>query len=594
MTIVVKDREKTYDAGYTLPALGTNNYEVICQVDEPDYVLTGMDYAATDKKNAGVYKNELGVVVPNVAANNNYEINIVKGKLTIKKAKLTVTANQPLIYNMTEDVATSIKYAYSVDGVQGGEAVNVVWSTRPVLTSNAPTPLVPGHYPLSFTKGTLKSANYEMNTEAGDGGYVIPDNAELNVTAAAGTKVVITVVGHSKTYGEKDPDYTKWVAGTDYYVSGLAAGDAIKTIEFSRAEGENVGQYALSATATVNHPEWYAGGIVYNNAKLTINQKALTATVDEQYFTVGTEATEFDKNAWSVEGLAFEESKDVLGATLKVDELAAVDGEGKFVEGKWTIRLTIANDGNYILDEAYTQTFAKKLNVINAETLVIDDSKADNSEKIAAANGKHFAEVQVKFAKRNVRELAGDRKWGQYDWMTLTLPFDISVAELSQTLGYAIVNVIDDSKTVVSADQSKFYGKLTMTGGNGKNDVLAANKPFMVKTAGDIGNDSYTFKNKTIVAPASAADLTVDAGQGATFVGTYSPYEVTSADDAKKWFLIGGGYGQWAFIKSTSSATWNLMPTEAYIQLPIKLRVSYSTSRMLMAQLLSRALMLTT
>ena len=569
LTIVVKDLEKTYDHSTTLPALGTN-YEAISQVD--DYDLTGMNYAATAKKNAGVYENELGVVVPNAAANNNYEINIVKGKLTINKAKLTVTANQPLSCDMNQNVATYIKNEYSVASTGVLEASNVVWTKTPVLTSNAPTPLVPGDYTLSFTKGTLKSANYEMDTEAGDGGYVIPDGAKLTVTPAAESKVVITVVGHEKTYGEADPDYTQWVAGTDYYVSGLQGGDAIKTIEFSRAEGENVGEYALNAVATVNHPEWYAGDIVYNNAKLTINKKALTATVDEQYFTVGTEATELDQNAWSVEGLAFEDTKAVLGATpLTVVEAAAIDGEGKFVEGIYTIRLTIANDGNYILDnDAYTQTFDEKLYVINAQTLVIDDSKADNSEQIAAADGKHFDVVNVKFASRNGRDLGGERKWGQYDWMTLTLPFDISVAELSQTLGYAIVNVIDASKTVVNATESQFFGKLTMTGGNGKDNVLAANKPFMVKTAGDIGDGFYTFYDKTIVAPASAADLTVDAGEGATFVGTYAPMTVTKADDAKKWFLIGGGYTKWAYITSTSSATWNLMPTEAYIQLPIE------------------------
>ena len=56
MTIVVKDLEKTYNNSTVLPALGTN-YEAISQVD--DYDLTGMNYAATAKKNAGVYENDL-------------------------------------------------------------------------------------------------------------------------------------------------------------------------------------------------------------------------------------------------------------------------------------------------------------------------------------------------------------------------------------------------------------------------------------------------------------------------------------------------------------------------------------------------------
>lgn len=563
LTVVVKDVEKTYDATVNYPAaISAADYECIATVN--DYDVTGIAYKATTKKAAGVYEEEVDVTIP--AANANYEVNIVKGKLTIKKAKLTVTANTGLTCDMNANAANVVENEYVVAGVQGGEANNVVWETLPVLTSNAPATLVPGEYTLSFTKGTLKSANYEMS-EDGDGGYVVPAAAKLTVTAAAGSKVVITVVGHSKTYGENDPDYTKWVAGTDYYVSGLQAGDAIKTIEFSREAGENFGQYALSATATVNHPEWYEGGIVYNNAKLTINKKELVATVAPQYFTVGTEKTKLDQNAWSVEGLAFEDTKAALNGELSVVEAAAVD-EGKFVispvdPGWWTLSLAIAND-NYTL-KAGSQI--GKLYVISATTLYLDGESADNYDKIvAAAAADQPVNVTINFSSRNGRNLGGVRNWGQYDWMTLTLPFDISVADLSKALGYAIVNVIDDSRTVVSADKSEFYGKLTMTGGNGKDDVLAANKPFLVKTAGDI-DGAINFGAQSIVAP---TNLTVDAGQGATFVGTYAPYTVTSADEAKKWFMIGGGFGKWAYIGTTSSATWNLMPTEAYIQLPIE------------------------
>jgi hypothetical protein len=134
------------------------------------------------------------------------------------------------------------------------------------------------------------------------------------------------------------------------------------------------------------------------------------------------------------------------------------------------------------------------------------------------------------------------------------------------------VNVIDPSRTVISGTSSKFYGKLTMTGGNGNDDVLVANKPFLVKIADDIADRNggvIDFGQQTIVAPASAEDLTVDAGKGATFVGTYAPMTVTKADEAKKWFRIGGGYTKWAYIKTDSPAEWTLQSTEAYIQLPI-------------------------
>ena len=545
LTIVVKDREKTYDAGYTLPALGTNNYEVICQVDEPDYVLTGMDYAATDKKNAGGYENELGVVVPDAAANNNYEINVVKGKLTINKAKLTVTASQPLIYNMTEDVATSIKYAYSVDGVQGGEAVNVVWSTRPVLTSNAPTPLVPGHYTLSFTKGTLKSANYEMKTEAGDGGYVIPDNAELNVTAAAGTKVVITVVGHSKTYGEKDPDYTKWVAGTDYYVSGLAAGDAIKTIEFSRAEGENVGKYDLNAVATVNHPEWYAGGIVYNNAKLTINAKELVATVGTQYVTVGTTPEALpDADAWSVTGLASDDTKEDLVGKLSIPA-------GAFAAiGEYDITLAITNT-NYTLKAG---SEIGKLIVIASDALALDDEQADNFEKIVASNGKT---LYVTMALHRTQELpAGkERNWTKGRWNSLILPFDVTVAELSDAFGYAIFNVVDGDKSTANSTQFK----LEM----GIDGAIPANTPFLIKTNADMPDGTViNFGNKKIVAPAAAKVEKPIGSTGNKFIGTYETVTISAANPGYFWY---GASDSPAHIGTSSANTWDVVPFACYV-----------------------------
>ena len=177
--------------------------------------------------------------------------------------------------------------------------------------------------------------------------------------------------------------------------------------------------------------------------------------------------------------------------------------------------------------------------------------------------------MKIKFAARNAHRgysatVTETYPWIAEKWTTMVLPFDISVADLSKALGYAIVNVINPEKSEVSGTGSKFYGMLTMKGGNGKDDVLAANKPFMLKLAGDIDpTKQYEFGKRTIVAP---SDLTVDAGKSVKFTGTYAAKTVTKADNAAIWFMNGNEDG-WQYIGASSSASWTIAPFEAYIDM---------------------------
>ena len=543
LTVVVKDVEKTYDATVNYPAaISEADYECIATVD--DYNVTGIAYKATTKKAAGVYEEEVDVTIP--AANANYEVNIVKGKLTINKAKLTVTAKTGLTCDMNANAANVVKNEYVVAGVQGGEADNVVWKTLPVLTSNAPATLVPGEYTLSFTKGTLKSANYEMS-EAGDGGYVVPAAAKLTVTPAAGSKVLITVVGHSKTYGENDPDYTKWVAGTDYYVSGLAAGDAIASISFSREKGEDVGSYALSALATVNHPEWYASAIVYNNSTLTIDAKELVATVGTQYVTVGTTPEALpDADAWSVTGLEFDDTKEDLGGTLSIIPAGAFAATGEY-----DIKLAITNT-NYTLKAGSN---IGKLIVIASDVLALDDTKADNFEKIVASNGKT---LNVTMALKRDQDLpAGTtRTWTAGRWNSLILPFDITIPELSAAFGYAIFNVVDEA----NSKEGSVKFKLEM----GIDGAIKANTPILIKTMADYaGAQVIHFYDKTIVAPAAAKVEKAIGSTGYKFVGTYETVAVDNATPDYHFWI--GSTDAPAHIGASSANTWNVLPFACYV-----------------------------
>jgi hypothetical protein len=366
------------------------------------------------------------------------------------------------------------------------------------------------------------------------------------VTPADGSKVVITVVGHEKTYGEADPDYTQWVAGTDYYVSGLQAGDAIASIEFSRAEGENVGQYALNAVATVNHPEWYEGGIVYNNSTLAIAAKELVATVGTQYVTVGTTPEELpDADAWSVTGLAFDDTKEDLDGTLSIPA-------GAFATtGEYDITLAI-NNTNYTLKDGSEKG---KLIVIASDVLALDDTQADNFEKIVASDGKT---LNVTMALKRDQDLpAGTtRKWTAGRWNSLILPFDITIPELSAAFGYAIFNVVDEA----NSKEGSVKFKLEM----GIDGAIKANTPILIKTMADYaGAKVINFGSREIVAPAAAKVEKAIGSTGYKFVGTYETVAVDNATPDYHFWI--GSVDAPAHIGASSANTWNVLPFACYI-----------------------------
>lgn len=251
-------------------------------------------------------------------------------------------------------------------------------------------------------------------------------------------------------------------------------------------------------------------------------------------------------------------------APVAGDDLNIVLTATKSAVGEWDDAIEVsAENANY--DFTFV---AGKLTINGAGAIALGEG--GNDLQLISDYAGQNVNVTINFAgTRNGRNLGGVRNWVKENWVTLTLPFNITVAELSQKLGYAIVNEIDDTKTKVDGTSSEFYGKLTMKGAYGE-DYLPANKPIVVKIADDIANvgtaGKVDFGSQLIVAP---TDLTVDAGQGAKFVGTYAQKEVSSADDENIWFLIGGGYTKWAYIMSTSGATWTIAPFEAYIDMSV-------------------------
>ena len=207
------------------------------------------------------------------------------------------------------------------------------------------------------------------------------------------------------------------------------------------------------------------------------------------------------------------------------------------------------------------------LTINEGETLYLG---VDEATELAQINEWAASEYQVKvkmnFAKRSGQSLKGERKWAAENWNTLVLPFDITVAELSKVLGYAVVNVIDASGAKYNNGDPIFKFKLTMKGGNGSNEVLKANRPFVVKTTDAINDDEnffYDFGSRKIVAPTT--DDAVNAGLGCTFNGTYETKHVDYTSEGKVRFLT-GNLDKWIGLTS-QGLEWNVVPFAGFIDL---------------------------
>ena len=535
--------------------LAQDTYDYSAAANEPgvtvklgEYTFAAEDYAVeyTNNTNAGT---ATVTVTPNV---ENFTAASKSVNFTINKAALTVKVADAVKAYGAVDPTPAVE---GIEGFVGEETAAVL--PEGAYSINRADGADPATYAYAVVDNNVVGCNYSFADAAPQGA--------LTIKAAT---VIVRPTAVNGTYG----DYTVPAldqGGFEFTAEGLKAGHIINALTFTvtneQGEEQAVGTMLPAGTYTItpSNAGTDAGSYTfdYQTAELTIAKRELTLTAENQTIEYGNSAN----TAVAFEG---------VNKTVDVVNRVGVDDLGTITINVAAEATSIATHEDAITlsvegkNANYNYTLVPGNLTITAPVAGITlDGSASSAQAISDYNNQEV-NVKIDFSSRNGRSLGGDRSWKQFDWMTLTLPFDISVKDLSKALGYAIVNVIDDSKTVVNAESSEFYGKLTMTGGNGKDDVLAANKPFLVKTADNI-DGVIDFGLQTIVAPASAEDLTVDAGQGATFVGTYAPREVTSADEAKKWFMIGGGYGKWAYIMTTSAATWELQSTEAYIQLPI-------------------------
>ena len=192
--------------------------------------------------------------------------------------------------------------------------------------------------------------------------YVLAKSGNQTETTATITakEVTVTPDKKSKVYEEKDPELT-------YQVSGVLGSETLKGITLTRAEGENVGEYAITGTADAGANPNYE--VKFADGKFTIDPKSIdgaTVVLGKGLIANGAEQTQ------TVEKVLLDDKE------LPADSYT-VAGNTATTPGSHT--LTITAKGNY------TGTVK--------QTYVIVPAKAEDApdKEIAIGRGK----VNVKF-----------------------------------------------------------------------------------------------------------------------------------------------------------------------------------------------------
>ena len=188
------------------------------------------------------------------------------GKLTINKAAITIT-----VAGTTD---TSLEY-------NGQDQTVTVDSSKYTLVCDNPL-YVPGKVQRKATSAAARNVgnNYALGLVDSQFSY---DDANVNATfvvtdgtfAITPAQATVTAEAKSKTYGEADPDLTATV-------TGLKGEDTAALIAYtlSRAEGEDVGSYAITPTGDAVQGNY---DVVYVSANLTINKAKYDAPTNVRW-----------------------------------------------------------------------------------------------------------------------------------------------------------------------------------------------------------------------------------------------------------------------------------------------------------------------
>ena len=269
----------------------------------------------------GALPSEVGTYeVYAVSFSQYYKTNASEAELVIEPVQVKVELeNNSKIYGTADpELIPVIKfYDYEGNEIAGDESVVNVTIDRE-KGENVVT------YDIFATVALTDEEHYTLIAR--------PENAIFEITPA---ELSITVNSQTKVYGSADPELS-------YIINGLVNNEIVQDTEevlkiaIDRVDGENVGEYAISATAKNDN---YV--ITINeDALLTITKAPVTVTMDKVTKTYG----EDDNLTYKVEGII---NNEIVQDTEAVLEITVSREEGKNA-GTYTVTATVTDkSGNY-------------------------------------------------------------------------------------------------------------------------------------------------------------------------------------------------------------------------------------------------------
>ncbi|WP_460490203.1 MBG domain-containing protein, partial [Belliella aquatica] len=245
LTITVDDKQKTY--GEENPAL-TFSYTGLVNGDTKVSIEPSIATTATVTSSVGTYPITLSG-----GSDDNYEIELKAGTLTIGKKSLTITADDKQKTYGEENPALTFSYSGLVNG-------DTKVATEPSIATSETVSSGVGIYPITLTGGS--DDNYDIELKSGT----------LMVGKA---KVIITADNKQKTYGEANPALTFSYAGLVNGDTELSTEPSIRT---TATASSGVGTYPITLTggSDANYDITLVAG------ELILKQATLTITASDQ------------------------------------------------------------------------------------------------------------------------------------------------------------------------------------------------------------------------------------------------------------------------------------------------------------------------
>lgn len=390
-------------------------------------------------------------------------------------------------------------------------------------------------------------------------------SALFTITGMEGTlylKFKSTAV-NTKEYGAANPTWTIEDLEVDTEKGGLACDDwdAVKYTfgdpVFAIAS-ENVADNAtnkVSVTNVLSSPIYPT--VEVGTMPFTITARPITVTLEDQTINYGDVLGQVYTTDWNITDGALAAGDDAADLGILVKTVNA--------QNTYAVSATAYEDAitAEITDDVHKLNYA--LTTVNAD-LTVNATGAiamrsvyadDDDDEFATIKAFDRENVNVTITVNRKQELASGKKytWKGEEWNAFILPFDITPKELSDIFGYAIVNVVNPSKS--TEDNIAFSLKMSGT--------IAANTPFMLKNYKAVEEDAViNFGPREIVAPESE-EVSVDAGAGWTFIGSYKTKTIDNNNTNVYYY---NGEGAWKHLGATSTNTWNIAPFNAYMLQP--------------------------